>query len=198
MPRHNIAHWLPCLLIAACRLDGCQDEQLVHRWLTCIECTDGELDSMKAIGHRDRDGLRTRLQNRLLDGPSQGLKVALRRRFEQSYNLLYANPDSNERARYVDANLIGFTSTWRVRAATALAGLGNAQVALDSAAKGLFRDPADSLLSPVAKRLLMLARDSLSQHPWQASATTGGARSTAGPRVVAPPSSASTRTPVRP
>lgn len=189
--------WLPCLTVASCG-KGPDDQAIVRRWLTCIECSDGELDSIKAVARRDRDGLRVLLQDRLLAGPSAALADSLRRRFAASYNLLHTAPVPQDREAYKHEYLLRFVSTWRVRAAVALAGVGNAQAALDSAAKGMFRDPADSLLSPGAKRFLVLARDSLSQFPWQGSATAQGARSTAGPRVVAPRSSASTRTPAPP
>jgi hypothetical protein len=157
--------WLPCLAAAYCH--DCPENDPVRRWLTCIECNDGELDAVQAIAVRHRARLRTILTDKLLAGPSDALRDSLMVRFAANYDLLHTTPDTAERSAYARFALKRFVSKWRVRAAIALAGVGNAQAALDSAAHGNFRNAADSLFEG-EDQILLAVRDTLSRHPWRA------------------------------
>lgn len=156
---------LPC--IAAARCQGCPDEDdVIRRWLTCIECSDGELDAVRAIALRHPARIRAILTDRLLAGPSDNLRGSVTARLEETYNLTHSTPDTADRSAYARSALKRFVSNWRVRAAVGLAGVGNAQAALDSAIHGTFRTSADSLFEG-EDSLLLVIRDTLGRHPWR-------------------------------
>jgi hypothetical protein len=156
--------WLPCLAAATCQ--RCPEDDPVRRWLTCIECNEGELDSVRALALRDRPTLRSLLRDRLLEGPSDELRASLLRQFGRTFTLLRPASDEADRKAHAQFALKRFSAKWRLRAAIALAGVGGAQDALDSAAKGIFRRTTDSLF-PGEDRALLIVRDSLSLHPWR-------------------------------
>jgi hypothetical protein len=132
MRPHTLLH----LAILVCPLVGCRPEvpQRVLAWQTCIECSDGELDSIKALGPNRQ--LRALLREGLANGPPPAVRNEMRARFAASYDLVYRAPDATERDRYVALYLDGFVQTWRERSARALKAIGESGRAIDSALAG--------------------------------------------------------------
>jgi hypothetical protein len=143
---------LACLLVTACRTD---DSALVSAWLTCIECTDGELDTLKALVGR-RPAIMDTLVAALLSGPSPARRAQIRRELLAAYPRRRPLPvDSNEYARVYADNAVAI---YRTRAAKALAEIGGPTVrhALDS----VLAFPADSL-PPNVRATVQFVRDSV-------------------------------------
>lgn len=136
-------------------------------WLVCEECIDGELDTVKILGHNKPATVDT-LGEDLLGGPSATRRDNVRKQFEQSFeeDTAYAVSEGSslqvDRDEYVDHYLDNFVNLYRVRAARALAEIGGpkAGVILDSAAQGVVRSPGDTLRAD-AQLAVLFARDSI-------------------------------------
>ena len=146
---------LPALLLLTLAA-GCQaltptERQIIDTWLGCIECDEGELDSVVALASRKRPETVAALQDDLLAGPSPARRQNMADQIDSSYRVLVAvrapNPPPPE-AQFVRRYLDNILGAYRVRSAVALATIGGSDVlpALDSAAANTLRTPGDSLI----------------------------------------------------
>lgn len=155
-----------CLVVVAVLVVACgrgpaprtADARLTA-WLECVECDQGELDSVVVSGAVLRDTLVAVLR----DGPPRAREEALRRRLGASRAVLEARaavertpalmPDS---ATYTAAFLAALRDRYRQRAALALAVMGGRQgrVALEAAVVDSARHGA------VTRVVIRRARDS--------------------------------------
>jgi hypothetical protein len=153
---------------AACTGLDSSERATIDTWLGCIECHEGELDSVVALAARKRSPTVIALEDGLLAGPSGVRRQNMTRQIDSTYKILVAVrapdpvvPQPQFVRRYLD-NLIG---VYRVRSAIALATIGGTDVlpALDSAAANSLRTPGDSL-RPADSVSVRFARDS-TWHP---------------------------------
>ena len=135
--------------LAACGGVSERDRELLDIWLTCEECSAGELDSIMRIGDR----IVPRHSTALMDGPSddaqQNYELQLREIYGERAARAQRNPDIQIRiteSEFVERFLGNFVALYRVRAGHALAQIGvpDAAAALADAAEaarqGHFRD----------------------------------------------------------
>jgi hypothetical protein len=135
------ASLLTCLVAAGCQNSN-PDRAVLDAWLTCIECTDGELDSLKAQATFHASTIDT-LREDLLHGPSATRRARLAQQLTATYQLLAAyvashpNLDSLAftQAQFVDLDLENMVTIYQGRAARGLGEIGgtHARAALDSA-----------------------------------------------------------------
>jgi len=163
------------LVLLLAPLAGClswREGRLVDAWLHCIECVDGEADSLRALGQRKQWALSRRLREDLLAGPSPERRYHIQQQFRRTWHSVqdYASrhPDDHlsalqvDEADYVRTYLDNYLATYRVRAATALARVAghDAVAALDAALQGELTTQGDSLRADV-RTALQFARDSI-------------------------------------
>jgi hypothetical protein len=139
--RFGGAGLLTCLMAAGCQQPP-PDRAQLDAWLTCVECVDGELDSLKAQATLHVGTVDT-LREDLLHGPSAARRGKLAQQLTATYQLLVAyvasdpNADSLgfSQAQYVDNDLDNMVTIYRGRAARGLGAIGGARAraALDSA-----------------------------------------------------------------
>lgn len=168
---HRPALRLALLLIgfgaAGCRSLDSSERKILDTWLGCVECKEGELDSVVALASRKRPATVAALRDDLLAGPSPTRRQAMTGQLDSSYKVLVAvrapapAPPRPQFVRYYLDNVLG---AYRVRAAVALATIGGSDVLppLDSAAANTLRTPGDSLRPPDSLAV-RFARDSI----WQ-------------------------------
>ena len=143
---------------------------LLLHWLQCYECTDGELDSVVALGKARSSGAATidTLRRDLYAGPSAERRANVRRQLDATYiedsteTALDGEPMAVTRAAYVGPLLDNFVSVWRIRAAKALSRIGGpaARAALDFTLTAPPPTRSDTLRRDT-RRALQLARDSV-------------------------------------
>lgn len=101
---------------------ACGRDERVHSWLVCLDCLDGELDSVVVQGAVDDLG------DALLEGPSAALQTNMRRQFQHDYRQLAeyaaAHPEDSlpvgSESEYVGRLLSNFVATYQARGAYAL------------------------------------------------------------------------------
>lgn len=167
---------LPCLLALACG----QEEKpastvapegtgrhAVDAWLLCQDCTDGELDSLTALGKLHPEVVET-LGTDLLSGPAP----ARRANIEQQLERTFTADTAYEHAAGVTSTLSStdfvslyadnYVAVYRAHAAMALAAIGGSRagLVLDSAVAGQLRPGSDSL-RPDVLTAVKAARDNL-------------------------------------
>ena len=155
---------LGCLMFDGCRDSG-TDRPTVDAWLTCIECIDDELDSLKALAVR-RPGTVDTLLTDLVDGPSSARRGMLTQQLQTTYQEMMARLASDPSAgpltltqsEFVDLYLGNMVAIYQGRAARGLGEIGgvSATKALDSA----LSLPASTFDSTVVARI-KFARDSI-------------------------------------
>lgn len=126
---------------AACQREPV-DRAVLNAWLTCVECTDGELDSVQALARRAPATVDT-LQKDLLQGPSPFQRDQLTVQMQTSYQRLATynanDPTSDSlgfsQAEFVARYLGNVVMIYQGRAAYGLGAIGGirARQALDSA-----------------------------------------------------------------
>lgn len=165
-----------CLLL----ISGCVDEQktkvagpdvraVIDPWLLCQECTDGELDSLTALGKLVPETVES-LSTDLLAGPAPTRLANIKQQLEESFSEDTAYENSNggtprmSSADYVQLYAGNYVAVYRARAAVGLAGIGGgrAGAALDSAIAGQVRPPSEPL-RPDVQRAAEAAKDTLYQ-----------------------------------
>jgi hypothetical protein len=157
------------LPLAACLTR--RDRSQVDAWLHCIECSDGEADSLRALGARKRTATVRQLRDDLLAGPSAARRHHVQEQFRETYQALkkYASLHVHEvpditatQADFVRGYLDNYLALYRVRAAVGLARVGGSAAVpvIDSALQGNLTTPLDSLRDDV-RFALEYARDSI-------------------------------------
>jgi hypothetical protein len=142
------------------------DWAAVPRWLTCIDCTTGELDSLVAQAQRDSVVTVSWLRDALVLGPGDARMEDLGRTLDRMYRrdssfaalrdtTLHLGP----RDAYVAGYLARFDGTWRARAAI---GLGRIQYVYDTlpplgAWSHLAGAALDSAVSVITNSAVLLA-----------------------------------------
>jgi hypothetical protein len=151
-----------------------REHGLVDAWLHCIECSDGESDSLRALGQRKEWALARRLRKDLLAGPSSQRRHNMQEQFRSTWHAVrvYAShhPDDHlsalqvDEADYVRAYLDNYLALYRVRAGVGLARAvgGRAIPALTAALQGELATPGDTLREDV-KAALDFDRDSIAK-----------------------------------
>lgn len=143
----------------------------VDAWLHCIECSDGEADSLLALGRRKAGPLFKRLRTDLLAGPSPGRRHNVQEQFRRTYQAMqtYASDHPDDvsvlgtvEADFVRGYLENYLSSYRLRAGIGLVRVAGtaAMPVLDSAIQGHLTTPSDTLRDDV-KSALLFARDSM-------------------------------------
>ena len=118
-------------LTELCRLSGVcpeppQPHDLVVDWLTCIDCPDGQLDSVLALAMRNFVPTVQVLAGHLLEGPGDARLSAFdeaSRRVQRAnveYALRRGEPPPLPIAAFVARYHVRFERSWRTRAAMAL------------------------------------------------------------------------------
>lgn len=166
MTRHPVLRLLPLLAalgVAACDELSSAERRTLDTWLGCIECNEGELDSVVALASRKRPATVAALRDDLLAGPSPVRRQSMGRQLDSSYKVLVAvrSPDpAPPRVAFVRRYLDNLIGVYRIRSAVALATIGGSDVlpALDSAASNTLRTPGDSL-RPIDSVAVRFARD---------------------------------------
>jgi hypothetical protein len=173
--KHALGYVL-CLVALGC--GGSQNQQApinpgqnnratIDAWLLCHECTDGELESLTALGKLLPAAVES-LSTDLLAGPS-----AARRKFIEKQLLASFTEDSVDELTagvtptissvdYIQVYKGNYVAVYRARAAIALGKIGGtrAGTALDSAIAGQLRPSSDSL-RPDVKADVKYAKDQL-------------------------------------
>lgn len=141
------------------------DRAVIDEWLGCVECSDGELDSVASLAARLPDATRDTLRADLFRGPSAARRDNMRQQLSAAYHELEplmppAAPPVTEQ-QYVAHYFESLISLYRIRAGTALARTeGSAAVPrLDSAIQGYVETPGD-VLRPDVIDALAAVRDS--------------------------------------
>jgi hypothetical protein len=165
-----------CLVTLACGQGGSNQETIapsghgretIDAWLLCQECSDGELDSLTALGKLLPATVES-LSTDLLAGPSPdrraNIEQQLRASFtEDSVDELTADvAPTISSVEYIQVYKGNYVAVYRARAAIALGKIGGtrAGTALDSAIAGRLRPSSDSL-RPDVKADVKYARDQL-------------------------------------
>lgn len=126
-------------------------------WLTCEECTDGELDAVVAFGPR----VVASLASTLREGPSPASVAELRAHLETNYDKLVAyqvdHPEAAitmTKAEYVNAYLGNQAALYRSRAAMALGAIGGdeARSALSQALSSNLREDVRATVEKELRR----------------------------------------------
>ena len=160
---------LAATLAGGLELTACQpsttSRPVLDAWLTCIECSDGELDSVKAVAARLPGTIDT-LREDLLHGPTAPRRARLVQQLQTTYQELVTHNANDPTAaplpftqvEFVNRYLDGMVAIYQGRAAYALGAIGTtpARQALDSA----LHFPVDSF-SPGVLARIHNARDSL-------------------------------------
>lgn len=154
-------------LIGCLGITGCQpgtDRAIVDAWLTCVECYDGELDSLKALATRQPVTVDTLLTD-LVQGPSAARRGMLTQQLQTTYQRLEARALSTgtdtltlTQSEFVDLYLGNMVEIYQGQAATGLGEIGGVpgRKALDSA----LTLPQSSFPPSVLARI-KFARDSI-------------------------------------
>jgi hypothetical protein len=111
---------LACLLLTACRLSD-REFNVLHAWLICDECSNGERAAVAALRSKGISRL-----NAELVGPSPGRDSIMRRTISQGYNLARV-PGPDRRQQYVDFRHSNYVATYQKRAAVSLGDIGRPQ-----------------------------------------------------------------------
>lgn len=156
-----------CALNAACERAG-TNRTVLDNWLTCVECIDGELDSVVVLAAQ-RPATIDSLRDDLLNGPSVPRRARLTQQLTATHQRMTihvagspaANFVSTTQTEFVDRYLGKMVALYQTRAARALAEIGGARAgaALDSA----LSLPANTFDSAVLARI-QFVRDSLLVH----------------------------------
>jgi len=106
------------LAVAACRPSTAAERRTVQGWLLCEECSDGELDSVIAMGDRAVPLLRDALQ-----GPPASRRDNMRQQARAMYEMI---PDTTviSAQRYLDRYAENYVASYQSRAAVALGRIG--------------------------------------------------------------------------
>jgi hypothetical protein len=134
--RRALALASAALVIAACPSPPAPSEA-IDRWMQCVECDRGELDSVRVLGSKALP----RLRDYLLHGPEKERQDSVQRYLERTQDSLAADPSVPgaplhlDKALQVRTFLGNLDATYRTRAARALQVIGGpaAHAALDSA-----------------------------------------------------------------
>jgi hypothetical protein len=149
-------------------LGGGQNQRpIVDAWLLCYDCTNGEIDSVTAVGKLQPETVET-LSTDLLTGPSSSrlsnIEQQLRASFTQdsAYEIEAGLTPPLSSTSYIRLYLGNYVAVYRARAGVALGKIGGARAGtvLDSAIAGQLRPPYEPLRSDV-KDAVKAARDSL-------------------------------------
>jgi hypothetical protein len=124
------------LTLAVCAPPPAPSEA-IERWMQCVECDRGELDSVRALGSEALPKLR----DYLLHGPEPQRQDSVQRYLERTQDSLVTDPSAPGTPFHLDKTLQVRTflgnldATYRTRAARALQLIGGpaARAALDSA-----------------------------------------------------------------
>jgi len=153
------------LASSACQRSPTTNRPALDAWLTCTECSDGELDSVRAVAARLPGTIDT-LREDLLHGPSAARRARLVQQLQTTYQALVTHNANNPtgaplpftQVEFVNRYLDGMVAIYQGRAAYALGAIGTmpARQALDSA----LQFPADSF-SPGVLTRIRYARDTL-------------------------------------
>jgi hypothetical protein len=173
--RHGLACVL-CLVVLGC--GDCQDNkalvvagqnvrEIIDPWLLCHDCTDGELDSLTALGKLVPETVES-LSTDLLAGPSATRRANIEQQLEESFTEDTAYEASTgvtptiSSTEYVRLYASNYVAVYRARAGVALARIGGvrAGAALDSAIADQLRSASEPLRADV-KKAVKSARDSL-------------------------------------
>lgn len=131
---------LALALLAGCHNLNSREKALVDDWLHCTECSDGELDSVSAVGQRKPPSTISRLREDLLVGPPAARLANLRLQFDSIYSELgaFLGPVAITRVDYVAHYVDNFVAAYESRAAIALVRIGtpDARAALLAALQG--------------------------------------------------------------
>lgn len=167
---------LPCLLALACSQGGKSastvaaegtGRDVIDAWLLCQDCTDGELDSLTALGKLQPEVVES-LGTDLLSGPAP----ARRKNIEQQLARTFTADTAYEHAAGVTSTLSStdfvslyaenYVAVYRAHAAMALAAIGGSRagLVLDSAIARQLRPGSDSL-RPDVRTAVKSARDTL-------------------------------------
>jgi hypothetical protein len=111
--------------------------EAIRRWMQCVECDRGELDTVRTAG----DAAVPTLRAYLLDGPEPEREDSVRRYLEWAWDTLVAEPSTHVTPIHFNKTLMlqtflgNLDATYRTRAARALQVIGgrDARAALDSA-----------------------------------------------------------------
>lgn len=133
----------------------------VHKWLTCADCTERDLDSVLAIARWRPDSILDVLNTALLDGPDAYEKRTLRHallRIHARDSRYLATHDTALHLppvwRYVSDRLSRLRTSWSARAAIAIGQIGTrSSCAMLDSARAIVSDP-------VVRRAIEVAPDS--------------------------------------
>ncbi len=135
------------------------DRAVIDEWLGCVECSDGELDSVASLAARLPAAVIDTLRADLFRGPSAARRDNVRQQLQAAYQELDAliapaAPPVTEQ-QYVERYLENLISLYRIRAGTALARIQGAAAVprLDSAIQGYVETPGDVLRPDVIDAL---------------------------------------------
>lgn len=174
--RCRARRWLPCLVALAFTQGGCNGPSVlpvgsgrerIDAWLLCQDCTDGELDSLTALGNLHPAVVES-LSTDLLAGPSATRRSNIEQQVHLSFDADTAYEHSEgaastiSSADYVALYTGNYVAVYRARAAVALAAIGGprAGTALDSAIADQLRPGSDSL-RPDVKQTVIEVKDTL-------------------------------------
>lgn len=155
------------LLAAALATTGCRGrpvDEVIKPWLTCIDCRNGQLDSVRIAYASDSNGVGDALLRNALRGPqgadSVRVTADLRRGLARDSNWIALHPTIiplRFPVQRAELYFRAYRNTWRARATVALAALKDprACVAVDSLAA-----PADTAWATL-RAAVRMARDSL-------------------------------------
>ncbi len=141
--------------------------ETLNNWLTCVECTEGELDSVVALASRDPSIVEA-LRNDLLQGPSTEARARLTAQLEATYRRTqdYVARDSTAdslpftESAFVERYLGHTVAIYQGRAARALGVIGGRQ-AREALDRALQLPP--NTFPPSVLAQIQFARDSLLQ-----------------------------------
>ena len=114
----------PALLALVLALASCggglkpADERKIQRWLLCEECTEGELDSVLALGSRGEDALKAAVRGPPADGVNN-----IRLQTEAMYGRIPSPIPGLNQQKYVEHFVANYKATYVRRAIVALARL---------------------------------------------------------------------------
>jgi hypothetical protein len=147
-PRSVRALWLAvCLVVCGAAVYGCSglssaERATIDAWLLCRECSDHELDSVRALGARERSATIDALSADLLTGPSLTHRNHIRQQLIRTHAAITSWASSHgvavpmTQTDYVAMYLSNFVAVSKIRAAYALGRPGGLDTKhpLDSAA----------------------------------------------------------------
>ena len=163
---------LPCLLVWACNptaqaVPVGEVREITDPWLLCHDCTDGELDSLAALG-KVNPAVAETLSTDLLFGPVPARRLNIEQQLQHTFDgdtafeIAAGVTPSISSVDYIQLYAGNYVAVYRARAAIALAAIGGgrAGAALDSAITGQLRQGSEAL-RPDVTQTVTVVKDSL-------------------------------------